>query len=112
VIETISGSGRSLTIERSTIGGDEKPYDVDGQGSSIVDRVFFGTIGPSTPRIVIKNSIVFGNVRAPVQAEYSLLADVDPRAGCRHGLLVKHRSATWPARRQRRPLAHLRRSPE
>lgn len=78
VIETISGSGRSLTIERSTIGGDEKPYDADGQGSSIIDRNFFGTIGPSTPRVVLKNSIVFGNVDAPVQAEHSLLADVDP----------------------------------
>lgn len=78
VIETISGSGRGLTIERSTIGGDEKPYDADGQGSSIIDRNFFGTIGPFTPRVVLKNSIVFGNVDAPVQAEYSLLADVDP----------------------------------
>ncbi|MGD9635876.1 MAG: choice-of-anchor Q domain-containing protein [Pirellulales bacterium] len=78
VIATSGGSGRSLTIERSTIGGDQVAGDPDGQGTSILDRAFLGTIGQFTSRVVIKNSVVFGNVYAPVQAEYSLFADVDP----------------------------------
>jgi len=78
VIEHVGGSGRSLTIERSTIGGNEHSPDIEGEGTSIRDSTFFGTIYSYTTRVVINNSIVFGNVDAPAQAKYSLLADMDP----------------------------------
>jgi hypothetical protein len=78
VIEHVGGSGRSLTIERSTIGGNEHSLDIEGEGTSIRDSTFFGTIYSYTTRVVINNSIVVGNVYALAQAKYSLLADANP----------------------------------